>query len=267
MRLKIRHQTTYRFDTPMDYGLQQLRKSPKSHGTQDVITWSITLDGAREELGYQDEHMNTVQLVSFEPDTTEVTITCAGEVETRDTGGIIGRHGGFLPMWLFHRTTPLTRAGQGVRALARGVGPDLDPVARLHGLSTAVADAVSYQKGTTEVAMTAEEVLAAGQGVCQDQAHVFISAARLLGYPARYVSGYLMLDDTVVQEAGHAWAEAWTEGVGWIGFDVSNGISPDARYVKIATGFDYSNAAPVSGLRFGTGAETLDVSLEVEQQQ
>ncbi len=265
MLLRIRHQTTYRFETPMSYGLQQLRKSPKGHGVQDVRSWQVTLTGARQELSYQDAHMNTVQLISFEENTREVTITCEGEVETQDTHGVVGRHGGFLPMWLFKRTTDLTRPGQGVRALARDVTGD-DDVARLHALSAAVSQAVTYTKGTTEVSMNAEDVLTKGTGVCQDHAHVFIAAARHLGYPARYVSGYLMMDGQVDQDAGHAWAEAWTEGLGWVGFDISNGISPDARYVRVATGFDYRDAAPVSGLRYGSGAETLDVNLQVEQQ-
>jgi hypothetical protein len=78
-----------------------------------------------------------------------------------------------------------------------------------------------------------------------------------MGYPARYVSGYLMMNDRVHQDASHAWAEAHVEGVGWVGFDVSNGISPDARYVRVATGLDYREAAPISGLRFGQGGEAL----------
>ena len=84
--------------------------------------------------------------------------------------------------------------------------------------------------------------------------------------PARYVSGYLMLDDGPVQDASHAWAEAHVDGIGWIGFDVSNAISPDARYVRVATGLDYLDAAPISGLRFGPGSETLNVDIEVQQQ-
>ena len=63
--------------------------------------------------------------------------------------------------------------------------------------------------------------------------------ARALEVPARYVSGYLMMDDRVDQEATHAWAEAFVEGLGWVGFDISNGISPDPRYVRVATGRDY----------------------------
>jgi transglutaminase-like putative cysteine protease len=79
------------------------------------------------------------------------------------------------------------------------------------------------------------------------------------------VSGYLMLDDRVNQDASHAWAEAYVSDLGWVGFDVSNQISPDGRYVRVATGLDYSGAAPVSGMRYGYGGESMTVRLQVQQ--
>ena len=102
--------------------------------------------------------------------------------------------------------------------------------------------------------------------MCQDHAHIFIGAARALGIPARYVSGYLMMNDRIEQEAAHAWAEAQVDGLGWVGFDVSNGISPDPRYVRVATGRDYRDAAPVTGISFGAATEDLHVDVAVEQQ-
>ncbi|MEL6453027.1 MAG: transglutaminase family protein, partial [Pseudomonadota bacterium] len=86
-----------------------------------------------------------------------------------------------------------------------------------------------------------------------------------MGFPARYVSGYLMLDDTQAQDAMHAWAEAHVDGLGWVGFDVSNGISPDDRYIRVATALDYRGAAPISGLRYGSAQEDMTVSLQVQQ--
>ena len=136
----------------------------------------------------------------------------------------------------------------------------------LHTLSqTTLAEAI-YETGHTSVGTTAEEALTAGRGVCQDHAHIFIGCARALGVPARYVSGYLMMDDRVEQEASHAWAEAHVDGLGWVGFDVSNGISPDERYVRVATGRDYREAAPVTGISWGAGDSVLAVRLAVEQQ-
>ena len=124
---------------------------------------------------------------------------------------------------------------------------------------------VAYEKGRTDSATPAETALAAGHGVCQDHAHIMIAAVRLLGQPARYVSGYLLMDDVFHQEATHAWCEVWTEGLGWVGFDISNEICPDERYVRVATGRDYREAAPITGLRQGEGIESLDVQVQIQQ--
>jgi transglutaminase-like putative cysteine protease len=152
-----------------------------------------------------------------------------------------------------------------VRALVRGLpaGPDLD---RAHALMSAIAETVIYEVGASDAGWSAEEALTEGRGVCQDHAHVFIACAREMGLPARYVSGYLLLDDRVDQDAMHAWVEAYLPGLGWVGFDCSNCISPDQRYVRVATGMDYHDAAPVRGTRQGGAAETLDVAIEVAQQ-
>ena len=56
------------------------------------------------------------------------------------------------------------------------------------------------------------------------------------------------------------------EGFGWVGFDVSNQISPDERYVRLAVGLDYRDAAPISGVRRGAGGETLEVDVLVAEQ-
>jgi transglutaminase-like putative cysteine protease len=144
--------------------------------------------------------------------------------------------------------------------------PREDVLPMLHRLSALVLEAVDYVPGETSVHTSAEEAALIGAGVCQDHAHIFIGAARALGVPARYVSGYLMMDDRIEQEAGHAWAEAHVEGLGWVGFDVSNGISPDERYVRVATGRDYGEAAPLTGVSYGAGESLLQVRLAVEQQ-
>ena len=266
MRLTISHTTQYHFDAPVHYGLQQLRLTPKSRAGQSVVSWKTSVDGGKKQVEYDDHHNNRVELISFDDGRSDITITCEGVVETSDTSGIIGVHGGYAPLWLFLRSTPLTRAGNNVRKLAKAAGGDHpDDIARLHALSAMIGETVKYETGRTHAATTAEETLDAGHGVCQDHAHVFIAAARFAGIPARYVSGYLMMDDRTDQDATHGWAEAHVDGVGWVGFDVSNGISPDDRYIRVATGLDYREAAPVSGLRHGDGGERMVVSLQVQQ--
>lgn len=268
MKLSVSHTTTYRFARPVAHGLQRLRLTPKSTQGQQVLDWAMDLGGAKEEVAYEDHNMNRVILVSVEPGASEVTIACRGTVETSDHAGIIGSHAGHMPLWAFRAQTPLTRPGPKVRALiARVDAPKDDALAGLHQLSTLIRDEIAYVTGETGVETTAEEAAALGRGVCQDHTHVFCGGARALGVPARYVSGYLMMNDRIEQDAGHAWAEAHVAGLGWVGFDVSNGISPDARYVRVATGRDYREAAPITGVSFGGGETRLSVALAVEQQR
>lgn len=268
MRLSIRHTTRYHFDAPVVHALQRLRLTPKETQGQEILDWTMEYENAHAELTYEDQNHNTVTLISVERGAQDVTVTCHGTVDTHDHAGVIGRHAGHLPLWSFCGQTPLTRPGPGMRRLAREMGDgDGDRIELLHRLSGAILEHVSYQTGSTHARTKAEEAFTLGAGVCQDHAHIFIGIAHLLGIPARYVSGYLMMNDRVQQDAGHAWTEAFVEGLGWVGFDVSNGISPDARYVRVATGRDYRDAAPVTGISFGTASTVLKVDVAVEQKQ
>ncbi len=266
MRLKISHSTRYGYETPPTYGLQRLRMTPQSTAAQNILSWNIAISGAKTETAYTDHYGNDVSLISIAPSTNALEILVTGEVETSDTTGILGPHSGPSPLWLLCRETLLTTCGSHGKALVAEFSNRADTgLPLLHDLSRRIAELVDYRIGTTDIATTAEDVLERGAGVCQDQTHVFITAARALGYPARYVSGYLMMNDRVAQDAGHAWAEAHVDALGWVGFDISNGISPDARYVRIASGLDYSEAAPISGLRYGAAGESLDVAIQVQQ--
>ena len=266
MQLKIEHRSEYEYEVPARYGLLRIRLKPKpSHG-QQIIDWSMDLNGAEVQTEYEDQHNNSVVLASVVPGTQSVAITCRGTVETSDKAGVIGEHIGHMPLWAFGKQTELTRASSQIRKLAASLESDpKNLLDTLHELSACVLNAVSYEIGHTDSGTTAKDAMAKDRGVCQDHAHVFISAARHLGIPARYVSGYLMMNDRIEQEASHAWAEAHIPHVGWVGFDISNGISPDERYVRVATGCDYRDAAPIAGIAQGTGDSVLDVRLSVEQ--
>ena len=265
MQLRIRHISTYGYDRPVHYALQQLRLVPRSGHGQSVLQWQTTVTGGAEQLTFDDQFGNHTKLVLADEGATQIEIVSEGVIDTVDNAGVIGKHKGYAPLWLFTESTPHTVAGPQIRRLARKVRGNDDIVATLHTLSSAILDHVVYAKGRTDSMTSAEEAFAAGNGVCQDHTHIMIAAARCLNLPARYVSGYLLMDDRDSQEASHAWCEVWTGALGWVGFDVSNGISPDDRYVRVAVGRDYRDAAPVHGLRIGNGDERMSVSLQVQQ--
>lgn len=265
MKLKIRHTTRYVFDSPVSYGLQQVRLTPKASPFQNVLHWDTTVIGGQKEVAYDDHHNNHVDLISFDRDAVEVTLISEGEVEMTESHGMLGKHRGSAPLWFYQTPTDLTKAGPGTRALTKQVEGDTD-LNRLHSLSKVIHANVAYEVGSSLPTGTAEDALNAGKGVCQDHSHIFLACAREMGFPARYVSGYLMMDDRIDQEATHAWAEAHIPDLGWVGFDVSNAISPDVRYVRVAIGLDYAGAAPVTGTRYGGSGERLSVQIEVAQQ-
>ncbi|MFC4293209.1 transglutaminase domain-containing protein [Sphingorhabdus arenilitoris] len=266
MRLKINHTTRYQYDTPLDYSLQQVRLTPKDRSGQKIIDWQMTVSGGKTECSFVDQHSNHVDLISIDPGGLDLTIHCEGEVEVTDNGGVVGQHQGFMALWNFRRETPLTKTGPHMARLLAELGDEYDgDIAKAHALSALVLQHVPYILGKTDARTSAESALQIGGGVCQDHAHIFIAAMRKLGFPARYVSGYLMMNDRVNQDATHGWAEAYFDEIGWIGFDISNGYSPDDRYIRIATGFDYKDASPVSGMRYGGSSENLVVQLQVQQ--
>ncbi|MEH6790683.1 transglutaminase family protein [Parasphingorhabdus sp.] len=266
MLLKINHETRYVYDAPVQYGLQQVRLRPKERRGQEIRNWNLDIEGGKVELSFQDQHCNHVDLISIDRGRTEIAIRCTGEVENSDGSGIMGSHSGFAPLWYFKQATDLTSPGPETRRLLKSLddssGSDIEA---LHRLSAAVLEKVVYRTGRTDAGTDAETALKTGEGVCQDHSHIFCTVARALGYPARYVSGYLMMSDRVDQDATHAWAEVHVSGLGWVGFDVSNGYSPDERYVRIATGLDYREASPISGMRYGSAREDMIVTLQVQQ--
>jgi transglutaminase-like putative cysteine protease len=265
MKLKISHTTTYSYDAPVLYGLQQVRLTPMTDHTQTVLKWRTTVSGGAEEVRFQDQFNNTTLLIQAETGVSEISITVAGEVETHGSDGIYGKVYGVAPLWLFRQSTERTVAGKGIKALAEIIKTPAGALDELHALSAAILAKVPYGQSGTNVKTTAEEALNVGSGVCQDHAQIFISALRHAGVPARYISGYLRLDHRIDQDATHAWAEAHIDGLGWVAFDVSNGISADERYVRLATGRDSLDAAPTSGMRMGNSLERMSVSLQVQQ--
>lgn len=265
MLLNIVHTTRYKFDTPVSYGLQQIRQTPQSGYGQTVLNWKTTISGGHKELQYSDHFDNLVELIQFEGNVEALEIQSEGSVEVAPKNGVIGAHTGRTPLWFFKTATALTKPGGGIKALVQKSKGD-SQLGQLHKLSDLIGDTVAYETGSSTSESTAETAIREGKGVCQDHAHIFVAAAREMGHPARYVSGYLMMDDRIDQDATHAWAEAHVDGLGWVGFDVSNAICPDERYVRVATGLDYTGAAPVTGTTFGGSGESLSVDIAVSQQ-
>jgi transglutaminase-like putative cysteine protease len=249
MRIAIHHTSHYQYEQPVPYALQRLRLRPQSGPGQNVLEWRVTVDGVEPGTSWTDGFGNRADLVRHERNKLEIVIVAAGTVETVDMAGIYGVTYDTTPPWIYERETLLTKPGERVQALAESVRASSGQLDSLHRLMNAVHTMIVYKPGSTGVGTDAETALRDGSGVCQDHTHAFIAAARQLGVPARYISGYLLMEDVAQQSASHAWAEAHVDGLGWVGFDAANDTCPDDRYVRTATGLDYRDAMPVSGVR------------------
>jgi transglutaminase-like putative cysteine protease len=202
MLLSIHHTTEYQFDKPVRYALQRLKLRPKNGAGQTIHDWQLEVSGGKVEAEHDDPHNNHVTLISIEEGRTAITISCRGQVDTADNHGILGKHRSFVPLWAYCRPTRLTTAGRGVQKLLAGIDRTVeDKIAMLHELSAHILSSVEYRTGQTGVDTNAEQAIGAGAGVCQDHAHIFISACRAMNVPARYVSGYLMMDGQIEQTA------------------------------------------------------------------
>jgi transglutaminase-like putative cysteine protease len=269
MKLRIAHKTVYRFDEPMRGVVQSHRLTPASCDSQSVMEWDVAVEGGTKGAAFRDGAGDWIETVSVRNMVSELVIDVTGIVETRDLNGVLGGHKEIVAPQVYLRRGWTTRADRAMQELARdaisGAGSVLD---QAHALSEAVRDAIEYRPGQTDAGTTAAEALALGFGVCQDHAHVMVGAAISLGIPARYVSGYLYsASGDQMAEASHAWAELYVPDLGWVGFDASNAVCPDERYIRLGSGFDAVDAAPIRGVATGPGQERLDVDLTVEHVQ
>ncbi|HEY9100930.1 transglutaminase family protein [Chitinimonas sp.] len=263
MYLEIEHETIYRYDAPVARSTQYLRLTPRAGRRLRIIDWQLTLP-ARASQGL-DAYGNVLHVLTLDQPHSEIRLHARGRVETLDEPPSPEQDDG-LPPPLFLRDSALTRADA---AISRFAGQFMEPLAAnrqtgLAQLMQALGEHMPYTPGSTDAATPAAEAFANRNGVCQDHSQVFVTCARLLGVPARYVSGYLAAD--VQHVASHAWAEVWLED-GWLGYDVSNQCLADQRYVKLAVGQDYLDACPVRGVRVGGGLEAMRAMVQVSQGQ
>jgi hypothetical protein len=128
-----------------------------------------------------------------------------------------------------------------------------------------VFDNFAYQKGITTVETTLDEVWKLRSGVCQDFAHILLAMLRLMGIPARYVSGYICPNKNGMRGEGatHAWVEAYLPGNNWLGLDPTNNCIVDETHVRLAVGKNFSDCSPVKGTYRGTSNHTMEVSVAV----
>lgn len=268
MLLSVDHVTRYSYDQPVRAVMQSHRLTPSVFDGQKVVNWKVTVSDGIQGGSFRDGAGDRVQSWTVKGPVSEIEVRVNGTVETTDLAGLLRGHRELVPPEVYLVNSPPTTADAALIALAEASRDAEGSLATAHRLAAAVADAIAYRPGATHAHTTAAEALALGEGVCQDHAHALIACARVLGLPARYVSGYLFATaDGSAHEAAHAWGEVFIAGLGWVGFDPANRCCPDERYIRLGSGSDAQDAAPIRGTARGLGEESLDVTVAVQNLQ
>ena len=260
MRIRIDYTTTYDYALPATGVVQLLRVEPRRDDNLLILEWRVDVDADGSLRPGHDVFGNRTHIFYAEGAIRQLVLRVTGDVITTDSHGVLGGSDEPLPRLMYLRSTALTGSDAALDRFAdscRG-GGDADT---LHRLLLALYERKRFDADATTTITDAATAFAHGAGVCQDFTHIFCTAARHLGIPARYVSGHFVNPET--QPASHAWAEAWIDDLGWVGFDPTYGISASDGHVRVAVGLDYLDAAPVRGARRGGGDEAMHVAVRV----
>jgi len=284
-RLQVHHLTRYQYDRPVQRSTHKLHLRPITDRRQTVREFCLQISPAVQLIEYDDVFGNAAARFEMREPYTELTISARSIVEIADEDPFAFARTPIRPqyplVWMPWQRMMLQPYLQPVElpetqlqeitdyAMSYVERNDRDLMETLFAINLGLKRDLKYQPGMTTVNTTPYEVLASRTGVCQDFANLFISMARLLGIPARYMCGYLHTGNCGRQRVGcdasHAWVELYIPNFGWKGFDPTNGIVAHQDHVRVAVGRHYQDTSPTAGTLFGpVAAETLTIDVEVK---
>jgi transglutaminase-like putative cysteine protease len=256
MKLRVNHQTIYRYEQMVKRSVQYLKMSPQTLANQQVLNWQLSVPG--KTITQSDGFGNIWTTLYLDQPHQELFLLAQGEIEI-DVLAQKSRDDRHAPE-LFLHPTQMTQCDEAMRDFTAQHLKSNDRNGLIR-FAEALAGKMPYTSGSTDVSTTASEAFKLASGVCQDHTHVFLACVREHDIVARYVSGYLY-SPISSHMASHAWAEVLIDGY-WYCFDVSNQLFTPSRHIQTAIGRDYLDAAPVRGVRQGGGAESLSALVQV----
>jgi len=296
LTLEVRHETVYRYESAVSLAQHQAHLRPLDDAFQALESHLLEIDpppaflrDSRDAMGNAQTHFS----LALPHSRLRVAATSRVRVGAR-FGGLRAGSGPnwealaaglryvaappgapqvrFEPAVEFVPPSPYVPRLAGLRAYAAPSFPSGCTVAEgsVHLMERLHAD-FAYESQSTQVDTPLVQVLAQRRGVCQDFAHLLIGCLRMLGLPARYVSGYLLTQPSeggaplLGADASHAWVQVWcpgTEGVAdWLDLDPTNNLVPSTGHVRVAIGRDFGDVTPLRGVIRGGGRHQLAVGV------
>lgn len=252
----INHQTHYQYSDWAKNSIQYIKMTPQNNEHQQVHSWNVSVPGLKQ---IKKDAFDNVWLTSTQREPYQQMLIMTQGIVEINFENEFGIQNQLSPV-IFLQPTTTTLCNSQMLAFAQRYVPNLS-VSNFQKLAEALLNYMPYTTASTSVSHTAVESFAIQQGVCQDHSHVFIAMAKALNVPARYVSGYLYVNNQS-HLASHAWAEIFLAGR-WHIIDVSNQLFRPESHVYVAIGRDYWDVAPVRGIREQGGIETMYSTVQV----
>lgn len=277
-KYRIKHITRYTYPSPVIDSANQVMLFPLDDERQEVKKHDLLITHQPSVELFTDYFGNKVGIFSVIKPHRELTIESIIEViiqeaqlpgtdtasETQwDNLNTIREQFPYMDFMLLENSDSYDEIAAVVRSL---MNETITPFAIAGQMSAFVYDNFEYKKGITSVETQVDEIWKLKAGVCQDFAHILLVMLRIVGIPARYVSGYICPKNHELRGEGatHAWVEAYIPFHGWLGFDPTNNCIASDRHVRLAVGRSFTDCTPVKGTYKGSSEHTLEVSVTIE---
>jgi transglutaminase-like putative cysteine protease len=282
-RFSITHRTEYRYNQPVRLGPHRLMLRPRESRELKLLSHQITTSPPSSISWAQDVFGNAIATAVFDTQSDRLTIDSSVILEQDSSAWPV------FPIAARAINYPFSYSAEERTDLGALLSPEYDdPMGRLSSwtagfvrsnptdtlallkdLNAGISATASYQAREDEGTQPPGRTLDMGRGSCRDFAVLFVEAARVLGFGARVVSGYLFnpaLQDS--DSTTHAWADVFVPGAGWIGFDPTNRQMGGFNLIPVAVARGLAQAMPVSGSFVGqNGAQQqMLVAVRVKEQ-
>ena len=251
---EIVHDSIHHYESNASRSRNEVRLQPLPRNGVQLERFLLEVTPAAEMDAQVDHFGNPVWLVSVEAPHSELRVTARSQVSISPSDGAATAATPWDPDQLsrtaaveFQLPSPRVPELPAIKALAREMGLREGDWESLRRTNRDLRLRFEYLPGSTVVSSTLEEILERRVGVCQDFAHVLIALARHLGWPARYVSGYLV-PEAESEGYSHAWVEIGSSDGSWLGLDPTHQAETSEWHVAVAVGRDYSDVSPLRGV-------------------